>query len=1181
MTQQEKYSVHAVEMVRNNGIAESRHNDSDCFFMFDYFDVLYHKELTGRSKNYENYLSIQDPFDCYQNYKVSYKVLSLYQLQGGRLEKPFGAYKGEGLSETPFLGVIQITLCKESYKDSGKVKDISGFLCDCEDHILKIVGSQLCKSATGTVAAKQLYRSSTTGDFCLVLRTDSVEMIYRIALALNSVGQKEKQGIRLFTYTSVGIECKLDQSGEYCTLSTQFVEKHPDMMFALRFSAPDQLEGRLKRCVNPAGTVRKVSGLFGRYDYLLNIDTAQFAEIYPVLCEKKLGVPVRKKEWKETDDECGLAAVIRRSVARNINERILVNLSGQSSEEEICRSLEQEDGESVILENKAMYQEIMQLDRWRKYFAEEHREFQELFRCMKEMCRAFLPAGMEKDAYVNWVVFRHDMQVLCRCINLEMKKYAESTDYNEAEKRKERRIRFLKSWRQNIQAINQYTRLVQNVNYQTYQSPIYEIQTQIDTEKAMVAYREAMEYYMYLYAKEPAARGDSPRDGILTLIYPDMSLERVEVRAPFAFKMNVGMLERHIVCTVPSFEYFGRLYDMLPWIIHECSHHIRILSRKKRNRFIAEDIFRHIFRMVMSGVFMKASDDVMYGNIGLWGECLIESMVEVAKEEVFAGMGSRQDDFEHLTDRLAHYLSELFEIKYSFQEEIEDLKENRQERNQKIVRALLDAGRLSGAVDERYLECVKKAKENKSMSAVQEIAGMLLECYRQQLQDALRYAGSEIVLLEEDVIQLKELLLPIDELDKRLWKKMGSIGKILGTTDALKEYCFSVKQLYRIHKKCKILYQREGKSENGQAFWEKVFDRYQKKHQKLTAAKKAEEEMLADPSTIFVMRNMGLLNGDKKVFCDNMQKWTHEINGEDIQNMKIFRVRIYREICADLLMTISLQMSSFGYCRQAFQTISDTKIGTGEELYSGVNFERFRVVTAVLLKKEGAFECRPDRGCAEEVCVDAGSLIEQSKKYCENTLRCIRESLYESTGFKEDEEKRRLLNRFLGTMNRQLKDYLGHPAEENYQKSMLYFLLHEKGMVMEPEVRKQWKTYQSILPDMIFSHYQFRRLECLCRGIRKIVYNDGCVVAPKGMFDHVCEIWDDATRGNDKGCFWEKDLPEELLVAKRRVGEFYNEPEQVYTLKSSAKLENTIDFIQNYYYNNRFRVMEIMSDGER
>ncbi len=437
MSQQEKYSIHVLEMVRNNGIAENANGCSGHFFMFDYFDVLYHKKLAGKDKNYEKYLSIKDPFENYQNYKVSYKVLSLYQTVENIQGDPFQVYDGKGLSETPFIGIIQITLCKENYADRKKAEDIVGFLSECEGTIINIADKCL-KEEKCCVMAKQLYRSSTTGDFCLVLRTDSIEAIYRIARALNDTQCRPTEGIKLFTYTNVGIECKSEANGSYCTLSNDFIEKHQNLMFALRFSASTQFEGQLEQYIRQRqakkSVIEKVKGLFGRYDYLINIDMEEFAEVYPVLCEKKLGTNSicagDKADVECCLDEMVLSQIIRHFAAQNINERILVNLSDLNISDNTALLLEKER-KRVIAKNKVMFDKINKLDKWRRYFAKEYREFQELFHYMREMCKTFLPVGMEKEGYINWAVFWKDMEVLCNCINEEMESYQKLLDHDE------------------------------------------------------------------------------------------------------------------------------------------------------------------------------------------------------------------------------------------------------------------------------------------------------------------------------------------------------------------------------------------------------------------------------------------------------------------------------------------------------------------------------------------------------------------------------------------------------------------------------------------------------------------------------------------------------------------------------------------------------------------------------
>lgn len=83
----------------------------------------------------------------------------------------------------------------------------------------------------------------------------------------------------------------------------------------------------------------------------------------------------------------------------------------------------------------------------------------------------------------------------------------------------------------------------------------------------------------------------------------------------------------------------------------------------------------------------------------------------------------------------------------------------------------------------------------------------------------------------------------------------------------------------------------------------------------------------------------------------------------------------------------------------------------------------------------------------------------------------------------------------------------------------------------------------------------------------------------KDIYDYMSNVYkkahakEDTEKGDcELGCCWENGLPKYLLEPKEKIGEFYNEPEMMYTERPAQKLENTIDFIQNYYYHNRFRL---------
>lgn len=1199
-----KYSTHILELVRNNGVAGEVQGRTTTFFMFDYFDLLFYKKLEGENKNYIEYLALNDTFENEKDYKVSFKYLSLYQYQSKETQKPFEVISdGESLSQTPFLGLIQVSLCKDSFAQIDvNEKDIDDFLNLCEDEILQ-TAKEIGENIQYNVDQMQLYRSSTTGDFCLVLRTDSVEAIYSIALALNN--HQKNNNISFLTYTSVGIECCTKKGGGYCTLSQDFVEKHDKLNFVLRFSADYQLENKLKKYQEEKGVLDSwyhvTKGLFGRYDYHLNIGISEFAEIYPVLCERKIGCH-NNIDVQYDEIELTLGNIMKYPNIRNVNERILVNLC--NVQRDITSNIDEKKRKNIVRQkNDILYEKIVDLKKeYGGYFSEERRAFQDLSRGTVEIFKAFSALGMERDAYVNWLIFYKDMEVLCGCIKQWMECYKQIAAVEE-EQKKRLREKVLVNWRVNLQSINQYTRLLQNVNYQTYQSPIYEIQTQIDTEKIMVAYREAMG--IYLRRQNPMDMDEEKQNRIYPIIYPDFDKDLVEVKAPFSEKEeNLQISEREIVCTVPSFEYFGRLYDLLPWIIHESSHYIRVMERNERNTFLVKYVLSCVFKKMVTDIINEVTRGTVDRNLQIIERKLVKSMVETAQKEVLAEKKvvsekePQESDFEQIIKRMAVFLDEICpdERKNLFgnsgQEE--------QEKREKIITTLLDLYRKQEMLDESIMEEMESLAGKKdgqlnyseAISKIEKLVERLLKRYGVALLEKLEIvedeSGKEIELIGVDKFKTSASWYE-DNLFKCIKSLLQCSKEKSNGVTVIKEYCVLVKQLYALYVKAKELtWQDCKKEERLQGFLEKVYEEYVNLTLPVERDYQKQLNIMMDPDCYYALRCLGLLNGEKKVFCDKMKKLFQRMSGEMLQQYKIFWTGIYREACADLLMVTSLNMTSFGYCRQVLQTISDTKVGRETYDYNDVNYERFRIVTAVLLHEEGVdYE---ENFSEEEIRVKAGTLVHQAKVYCENTLKCIRKCIFvklekectQNEKISEDllKEKKELVETLLGTINAQIFDKLEALDENAYRDTLLYALLHEGSPHIGKKSKDKVLKYKEI--EQYYAEYKHSlwRLEWLCKGLNNIIQN-GYVEVPKRFFEHMCIIREKVKEKRGKGCVWEDKLPVYLLKPKMDVGEFYNDPIQVDQKTSEDKLENTIEFIQNYYYYNRYRMTKGEWDGEK
>ena len=1147
--------MHVVELVRNNGISHRKTDGTIAFLMFDYFDTILYKELQGEDKNYLNYFSIGDTFEDDKNYKVSYKTLSLYT-HFDNVVNPFRVKNDHQLTDTPFLGLIQISLCKENYvREEKEEVDVERFLQNCENEILKVADAQSLDPLT----VRQLYRSSTTGDFCLVVRTDSVEKIYDIALALNDSQNSSEKKIKMLTYTNVGLECCVLEDGSYGTLKKEFVEKHKELTFSLRFSADGRLKALLEQYEKSDSQIKITTskGLFGRYDYLLNIGIEAFAEIYPVLCEKKLGI--EKQDGQEfISDTSDLKGILRYQYLRNINERILVNLDLINTHTYEDTKEKNEYLKYVIDKNQELYDQIEKIKEWKIYFSTEYRAFQDLYRGMKEIYKTFSAIGMEKEAYINWLMFCQDMELLCQSVNKCMEEYkARSNELDESEKRRSR-LALLKGWRINIQAINQYTRLVQNVNYQTYQSPIYEIQTQIDTEKMMVAYREAMETYIESYVKSDIG-SESAKNEVKPVIYPDLSKDRVEITAPF-----IEQRKRSIICTVPSFEYFGRLYDLLPWILHESSHHIRIYEREKRNCFVAKYVLDYVFRVVMEDILLKLSDNKLHGTVGRVERHLIDSMVEVAYDELCSQGNFKEYDFERMKYEIDSYLEKLFPFGSDFEGKqyqygIREVKRN-------IYNYFFDKYQKEEMITDKSLELIMNIRDVFNYENCQLLANGLLIKYYNDL-------ASEVNLTIDEVISLKEILYSKKYFEKRLVEVYRNLLEKLGDEDAVKEYCFAVVDLYRLMSSYKVI---RGKSYDKEKYIQKylvkVYDHYQERSKDWKRNK--DIACLEDPSLMYTLRNLGLLNFEKETFCSKMLNAFLETDGKKVKEHREVKTRVYLESFADILMTTSLGINSFGYCRQMLQTYSDARIHVEEHLLDDINYERLQIVAAVLLENEIAKKDSKNSIIQEldDVKIRADSLVEKGKEYCEYTLKCIRQKMVKSEKIKKDRRLQKLLSHFLGDINSQIKELLDKMDNgDNYNATFLYIILHGEKKA-DKEIVDLWHKYKEFEEICIPIRYNFCRLECFCLGLGNIL-KDGYIIIPQQVFFRMKEIREKIEKEDGSGCIWENDW-KCLSEPKMDVGKFYNIPELVLKKTPEQKLENTIDFVQNFYYFNRFKMID-------
>lgn len=1175
------YDIDIIKMIRNNNIPVGMDmlKGYNAYFMLDYFDLLFHKTLKGKDKIYTEFWNIRNAHAQEQefpNYKAAYRTLSLYAQNETKKDDPFKISTNSAkstLSNTPFLGIIQINLVYTVFDKELSVEDT---LSVCEQKILE----HLARNDAGKTDKTdyKMYRSSTSGDLCLVTRSASIEKIYQIAALINQlIIRHHNECLKFSTYTNVGIECRANKKGQFLSFHEDTVTQNEKCKFALRITSEHpfakELIQKLQAAKEKEPALKLMEGLFGRYDFLLELSMREFSQIYSTLCTSKIAgyensqttfADYNSKSWLQL-----LTDGIESNKIQIINERALVPLSAavfQPKEPDDVspsdiQKLDDVEGRlksAVKRISKKLTADMNEFQALENIFMEERRIFIDVSRALSEVISTYVPQGMDNDSHVNWQLLISDLEVAFSYIT----KWKESYDKCVQESdQKAMRVQFLNDIRLITDAINQYYKLLQNVNAQTWQSPLYEIQTQLDSEKMMIAYREFLYEYFFDY-KERNKASDDPRPMLFPIVYPDMTIDIACANAVF---QNVKELKSHLlICRVPSFEYYGRMFDMIPWILHEASHSVRTLGRKDRNDYLICVVMQNIFNQVLYKFFNKYSNDFGYHKLGALENDILSCIVNAATEEF---KNFLQDKKKEEIDKIEiNFLeSELLEfLLILFDQNIYQLEEGEDAANIKGIQttlchflAVLDIlddeitiEKENKKVKQSVISLVASSAENgDDLSTLLEL---LYNTYYEQLTGTAPAPGKWKILRQDSNI-----------FEANMEKELSALQDFHIGEELLRDYCFTVREWNRLYQAwCKR--KKDTPDETYRIhLWEQCYADIQEKIGTAFIQKKGFTEL-------YRILNIHFGSQESSNHGD-IQKISQTFNillQEEIHKLVKREVTIYRESYADLYMAAALGFTAFGYCRQISQTTSDTAIENYVKWSEGINVHRFRAVTAVLLAQEYKDTSLPVIGGQKRIPME--HLLEQGKAYCLSSLECIKNSILDRI---EKDKNQDTIENIFKSLQQSIdkifeffkQDTSVHDALEDSPLSI--YLEPDKITASDEEVLCYKQEVANLLKpvqkELNLYRHVIHRIKCFI-ALLDLISENGQIILAEYEFDHLNALY----QLHNKDCHI---LQEE--AACKTVADFYNTPQSANAKSPEEMLEDTIRFIETYYYRNRFKIM--------
>lgn len=1145
--QKKMYNVELVKMIRNNNMVINKKElmrDSDTYFMLDYFDLMFHKSFIGEEKEYKKFWNIEREIsDETLEYKSAYKTLSLY-IDCKNDKNEIWKREPHSFSATPFLGIIQINILYHIYKKELEVRPTLEHL---ETEIIKEV---VVSSQNKPGLHFQMYRSSTSSDFCLIVRSNRIEDIFQISTLINNmiISYNETE-FNFRTYTNVGIECVQNIDKKFQTFSEDIIELNNQCKFSIRFTTSNEFASKEYKSAEDGKVhylIEHMSGLFGRYDFMVHLTMEEFARIYPVLCKSKV---LGNAEEKGAGEAHSLVELLVQGIENGevqiINERVLVSLgtagAGNSNvaisqKKELLEAKEKKFSNVVRSVNRELGNSVKEFQKLEGEFIEERRVFIDISRELKEVINTYVPQGMDHDSHVNWLILISDLRVVFECINDWKDFYKNLKDETQ---KKEEREHFLDDLRLATEAINQYYKFLQNVNAQTWQSPLYEIQTQLDAEKMMIAYREFLYEYFCKYRES-----FKNRPMFYPIIYPDMATDIACVYVPFR---SLGDSDKKLlICKVPSFEYYGRAFDMVPWTLHEASHSIRTMERKERNMYLANAVLYSVCEQALYEVLNKYTNDFGYHSLGVLERRIVKKIEKkiYLKFVNFCKDSISNLDIYMLQTKIMNFLTYFFDDRSYIIEKSES-----EERRKAIQAELLKYYAELNMLEENNIEKIESCMNN--FDKMEEVLEIIYDSFFNKIWGQKPECKQWVIVTFE-----------ADLFEKELYRQVEAIkGKFIAEESQIRAFCFRVREINRLYNTWNKRGEIKAENEKKEEIWEECIG---------AVRKEIESGFRNNEGFTEIYRIFNMIFGSGPIISDEDLKRVSEffnvLSSEVVYGLVEREISIYRETCADLYMVATLGLNAFGYCRQIFQTASEVSVKENMGWEEGTNFHRFMMVTAVLLSgKHNEIEL------GEKVRVSATELCKQGKSYCLSTLECLREKL--SCDCAEDKKKKRLVEEFIDVLKREIEgvfaEFKKGDIAEILKRSILVFYAQNLGEIPEdddPEVKEKAENvinkFCVIEENLKGYRHVLYRVQYFIYALSTIMDNEEITVARK-EFVHMKKLYH----------MYKKKREEKSGDTVSVIALFYNNPQTAADKSVAGMLDDTIRFIEEYYYRNRFKIM--------
>lgn len=616
------------------------------YFVTDYFDSIMVEKQDQKAATLSECMGIQKEANTKKG--VSHQRFCLYSSEDTKYDI-FGS-----LDSYPILMVIQLFVNPNIYQ-------ASSFDGGEELSRKKLIGKLYHFIEThfsDSGAAWNIYELLTAGDFAVVIRCKKIHTAYDICTSIRSLRLSVKESDPagrveesvFFSYSICGVMDGDDsrETKQRETLWKEYLEPEDQVVVRIKYTQSFRQrlteDARLKKNLLAEGF-----HLIGRYDHQMSLTPEEFQQIYPVLRQYKLegraitpddvtGVPVSEKV------RILLGMMSRRYIAQ-INERLLLNydedayLEGTKADEWtlVCdngmpwRTLHQENSRRI----EKIKKKVLMLETAMEPYYQSARNLKEYLRLLGRLCRVLHEINKLKELRISVANALIQYETLIDSFQYYIDQIPEGTEKTYADII-EINLQY------GIRALEIFTRYIRNVNLQAFQTPNYDLQTNMSIEKILLAYNQFLKPYVIKREKNDPYIVSAD---LQPLIVPSMGVRDLSVAVPFddnSSREDEASPRKLMIVYSPTFSFLCETCFQLSAVFHEIAHQFRYESRWKRNRCLEKSILEKFIQLLILEILNG------YNNHDLAGNLVVGDLVEVIYKEVFSCLIQEEDRGERL-----------------------------------------------------------------------------------------------------------------------------------------------------------------------------------------------------------------------------------------------------------------------------------------------------------------------------------------------------------------------------------------------------------------------------------------------------------------------------------------------------------------------------------------------------